>query len=180
METVMATVITEVKAFLAADYLGIYLLEGDRLRLRLSDGLPEALIGRASDWKMEEEPWLKRVVMEGKSFHAQERAGEKAGRIDEAFKREGVQAWAAVPLLAKGKVIGALTVGTFDYSGIDPGQMETLTTIGRYAGVVIENSLLYEELRLRVEDLERFRRFSVGREKRIIELKKKLGMGDNG
>ncbi len=79
--------------------------------------------------------------------------------------------------MAKGNVIGVLTAGSAMYDGIDPGKLDTLNTIGSYIGVVIENSLLYQELKQKVDDLERFRKFAVGREMRIIELKEKLKEG---
>ena len=119
-------------------------------------------------------PWLKRLVLTGNPLLRKEGAEEQAGRIDAVVKAEGVRAWAAVPLMAKGKVLGVLTVGSTRVDGLEPEQMETLTTIGNYAGIAMESSMLYEELRQKVNDLERFRRLSVGREMRIVELKEKL------
>ena len=76
--------------------------------------------------------------------------------------------------MAKGKVVGVLSVGSTSLDGIDQRQINTLTTIGSYVGIVIENSMLYEELKQKVDDLERFSRFSVGREMRILEMKEQL------
>lgn len=173
MDKVLSGIIKEVKEFLGVNFLGIYLVEGDKISLKVSDGLSETFGARAAVRSLEE-PWLRREVMAGRPFFVRERLDEHSGKIDPEMKAEGMQAWAAVPLLAKGKVVGVLTVGSSGYDGIDIRQIDTLSTIGGYVGVVIENSMLYEELKQKVEDLERFRKFSVGREMRIIELKDKL------
>ena len=173
MDKVLSAVVGEVKEFIGADFLGIYLVESGSIALKLCEGMSPEFVMKASRRSLDE-PWLKREVMAGNPFFTQERPGEKAGRIDPAIKAGGVQAWAAAPLMAKGKVVGVLTAGSGRYDGIDQRRLNTLVTIGGYIGVVIENSLLYEELKLKVEDLERFRKFSVGREMRIIELKERL------
>jgi putative methionine-R-sulfoxide reductase with GAF domain len=173
IDRVLSAIIKEMKEFSGVNFLGIYLVEGRRITLKVSDGLSSKFAERAAVRSVDE-PWLKREVMEGRPFFVRERLDEHAGKIDPEIKEEGMQAWAAVPLVAKGKVVGVLTVGSSDYDGIDTRQIDTLSTIGGYVGVAIENSMLYEELKQKVEDLERFRKFSVGREMRIIELKEKL------
>lgn len=173
LDKVLSGIIGEVKNLFEVDFLGIYLVENKRLVLKISEGLSDSFKSKAASRKLEE-PWFSRSVSSREPFFAQERADEKTGRIDPEIKAEGVQAWAAVPLVSKGEVIGALTVGSLRYDGIDTRKLDTLVTIGGYAGVVIENSMLYEQLKQKVTDMERFRRLSVGREMRIIELKEKI------
>lgn len=173
MDKVLSAVVKQVKDFLEVHYLGIYLIEKDSLVLKLSDGLSGAFLEKAGKRSLDE-PWLKREVLSGRPFFARERLEERTGKIAPDIKDEGVQTWTAVPLMAKGNVIGVLAAGSSSYEGIDPGKLDTLTTIGSYIGVVIENSLLYQELKQKVDDLEHFRKFAVGREMRIIELKEKL------
>jgi len=173
MDKVLYAVINQVKDFLEVHYLGIYLIENESLVLKLSEGLSDTFLEKAGKRSIEE-PWLKREILVGKPFFARERLEERAGKIDPDIKAEGVQTWTAIPIMSKGNVIGVLTAGSSTYEGIDPGKLDTLTTIGRYIGVVIENSLLYQELKQKVDDLEQFRKFAVGREMRIIELKEKL------
>ena len=173
MDKVLSSVIKQVKDFLDVHYLGIYLIEKDSLVLKLSEGLSDAFLEKTSMRSLDE-PWVKRKVLAGKPFIASERLEERAGKISPDIKTEGVQTWTAIPIMSKGNVIGVLTAGSSMYDGIDPGKLDTLTTIGSYIGVVIENSILYQELKQKVDDLERFRKFAVGREMRIIELKEKL------
>ncbi len=173
MGKVMSATIREVKELVRADFLAVYLLKGDDMTLQVSDGLSETVLKKAS-LRSAREPWIKRELMEGRMFFAQERMSEKTGRIEAGLKKDGMQAWTAIPLTAKGKVVGALAVGSRNYDGIDQRQINTLMTIGGYVGIVIENAMLYEELRQKVDDLERFSRFSVGREMRILEVKEEL------
>ena len=173
IDKVMSATIREVKDLVRADFLCIYLLKGDNIVIQVSEGLSEAVLEKTSS-RSAREPWIKRKLMNGRMFFTQERSSEKSGRIDSGLKGAGMQAWSAIPLMAKGKFVGALAVGSRNYDGIDQRQINTLMTIGRYVGIVIENSMLYGELKQKVEDLERFSKFSVGREMRILEIKEEL------
>ena len=179
MDHVMGAIVKEVRDYLGVEFLALYLLNDSIITLKLAEGMSVAFMEKAGSRSMTE-PWLKRTVMAGETFFAQERPEEHTGKIDKSFKSEGVQAWAAVPLMAKGKVVGVLTVGSSKYDGIDTRHIDTLSTIGGYVGVVIENSMLFEDSKQKLDDLERFRRFSVGREMRIIELKDRLKGLDKG
>ena len=173
LDKVMSATIREVKDLVKADFLAVYLLKGDKIVLQVSEGLTGNLLDKAAV-RSAAEPWVKREILQGRAFFVQESLSEKTGKIDEDFKKGGLQAWTAVPVMAKGKVVGVLSVGSSSFDGIDQRQINTLTTIGSYVGIVIENSMLYEELKQKVDDLERFSRFSVGREMRILEMKEKL------
>ncbi|MBI5190161.1 MAG: GAF domain-containing protein [Nitrospirae bacterium] len=173
LDKVLSSIIKEVRAFLDAEFFCIYLVEQGNIVIKTCEGLSEEFSGKTRSRSVEE-PWLKREVMEGRPFFARERIDEHAGKVGPDIKAEGVQAWAAVPLMSKGKVVGVLAAGSTRYDGIDERQLDTLSTIGGYAGIVIDNAMLYEESRQKVDDLERFRKFSVGREMRIIELKEKV------
>lgn len=173
LDKVMSAAIREVKDLIKADFLAVYLLKGDKIVLQVSEGLTGNLLDKAAV-RSAGEPWVKREILQGRAFFVQESLTENTGKIEEDFKKGGLQAWTAVPIMAKGKVVGALSVGSTSFDGIEQRQINTLTTIGSYVGIVIENSMLYEELKQKVDDLERFSRFSVGREMRILEMKEQL------
>jgi putative methionine-R-sulfoxide reductase with GAF domain len=173
LDKVMSATIREVKDLVKADFLAVYLVKGDKIVLQVSEGLTGSLLDKAAV-RSAGEPWVKREILQGRAFFVQESVSEKTGKIDEDFKKGGLQAWTAIPVMAKGKVVGVLSVGSISLDGIDQRQINTLMTIGNYIGIVIENSMLYEELKQKVDDLERFSRFSVGREMRILEIKEKL------
>jgi putative methionine-R-sulfoxide reductase with GAF domain len=173
LDKVLASIVTVVREFLGADFMGIYMVDGGEVELKVWEGMSDEFREKVEVLDPEE-PWLKRLVLAGKPLFRKEDAEEQAGRIDAGIKAEGIRAWAAIPLIAKDRVLGLLTVGSTRYEGLEQEQMDTLVTIGSYAGVVVESSMLYEELRQKVNDLERFRKLSVGREMRIVELKERL------
>jgi PAS domain S-box-containing protein len=63
------------------------------------------------------------------------------------FAREGFKAYGAVPLMTRGKLLGALEV--FHRSGLSPDQewLSFLDALGSVAAVAIDNATLHERLR---------------------------------
>jgi hypothetical protein len=101
LDKVMSATIREVKDLVKADFLAIYLVKGDKIVLQVSEGLTGSLLDKAAV-RSAGEPWVKREVLQGRAFFVQEGLSEKTGKIDEDFKKGGLQAWTAVPVMAKG------------------------------------------------------------------------------
>jgi len=66
----------------------------------------------------------------------------------EAVKQEGIQSALIVPLKAKDKVVGTLSVAMRGSRQFLNEEVELLTTIGRQVGMAIENARLYKSERL--------------------------------
>ena len=73
---------------------------------------------------------------------------EIAGSV---FKNTKIQSLLSVPLKFKGKVVGTLCALTYDYRLFSEYDVELLTAIGGRVGVAIENTRLYEQLRVSEE-----------------------------
>ena len=58
----------------------------------------------------------------------------------------GFQAYACIPLLVKGKVVGTLGLAARDPATFDPANLALLTGIGHQIGVAVENARLYEQV----------------------------------
>ncbi len=69
----------------------------------------------------------------------------------EVVRGENIRAQLVVPLKAKGKVVGTLSVARRGLRQFRDEEVELLTTIGRQVGIAIENSRLYHQERLMVE-----------------------------
>ena len=69
----------------------------------------------------------------------------------EVVKKEGIQSQIIVPLEAKGKVVGTLTVAGRGSRQFRNEEVELLTTVGSQVGIAIENSRLYQGERLMAE-----------------------------
>lgn len=82
-----------------------------------------------------------------------EDASRDARLTREVVKREGIQAGLIVPLKAKGKVVGTLTVAMHGSRQFVNEEIELLTTIGSQIGIAIENARLYQNERLMSEQI---------------------------
>lgn len=59
--------------------------------------------------------------------------------------REGLQSLCSVPITAKGKVLGVMTIGSNESSEFKEPNVRLLTSISTQMSIVIENALLYEK-----------------------------------
>ncbi|MBF5044613.1 MULTISPECIES: GAF domain-containing protein [Myxococcaceae] len=66
---------------------------------------------------------------------------------------DGLQAVAAVPLVAKGEALGVLMLGRRRAAGLTPRELELLRSVGAQLGVALDSSRLFHEARRRAEDL---------------------------
>ncbi|MCZ7383849.1 MAG: GAF domain-containing protein [Candidatus Methanoperedens sp.] len=70
------------------------------------------------------------------------------------LKKEGLVALVGVPLMAKGRVVGALNLGNRSRRTFSKEDLEVLASIGGQIGVAIENARLYQEAKTSYEKLE--------------------------
>jgi PAS domain S-box-containing protein len=65
--------------------------------------------------------------------------------VRRALRQEGVEMLVSVPLMAKGKLVGALQLGTREARPLTPEEVSLLAAIGQQVGVAVENARLYEQ-----------------------------------
>jgi PAS domain S-box-containing protein len=68
-------------------------------------------------------------------------------RIVPILREEGVQTVVGIPLLAKGKAIGAIILSSRSLRRLSQKEVNSLESIGSQVGLAIENSLLLNEIR---------------------------------
>ena len=66
-------------------------------------------------------------------------------KLKALLQAEGIQMAISVPLIAKGKVLGALNLGSQLVRTVTPEELSLLAAIGQQAGVAVENARLYEQ-----------------------------------
>ncbi len=66
-------------------------------------------------------------------------------RLKPLLEKEGVAQVLCVPLMAKRKLVGAFTVGTYTARCVAPEELSLLAAIGQQIGVAVENARLYQE-----------------------------------
>jgi PAS domain S-box-containing protein len=70
-----------------------------------------------------------------------------------ALKREGLRCGVAVPIKAKGKVLGVVSVFSRTYRYFTPEDTELLLAVGHQIGTAVENAQLYEKNRQQAQKL---------------------------
>ncbi|MBN1180192.1 MAG: GAF domain-containing sensor histidine kinase [Anaerolineae bacterium] len=74
---------------------------------------------------------------------------------------EGIETLTSIPLVSRGKALGALTLGARRQDAIPPQDVPLLTAIGQQIGVAIENAHLYHETERWAEELTLLHQVSV-------------------
>jgi signal transduction histidine kinase len=80
-----------------------------------------------------------------------------APALKQMLAGEGVQQVISIPLMAKGRFIGALNLSTNRMRSFAPEQIALLKTIGQQVGVAVENARLYEQAERSAQAAERNR-----------------------
>ncbi|MCH8055124.1 MAG: GAF domain-containing protein [Deltaproteobacteria bacterium] len=74
--------------------------------------------------------------------------------LKEETRREGNRSMAWLPLKARGKVVGILSVSTSQPRSFEPREVELLVAIGNVIGAALENARLFEETKRRSQELQ--------------------------
>lgn len=96
-------------------------------------------------------------------------------------RRTGAKSLISVPIRVRGRMLGVLDLVSHTPRIFSREEVELLESIANQIGVAVENASLYEnlmktnlELEKRLKELEEFSEIAVGRELRMIELKKEI------
>jgi PAS domain S-box-containing protein len=94
-------------------------------------------------------------------------------RIGEALERRGIKSMLIAPLLVKEEVAGLILLSvTGEPREFTSAEAELAQTIANQVSIAIENARLFSEVQKEKAELERFTRVAVGRELRMVELKR--------
>ncbi len=75
----------------------------------------------------------------------------------QALTREGVELVVSVPLMAKGRLVGAIQLGARGVRSFAPEELSLLAAIGQQVGMAVENARLYEQAQQSATYAERSR-----------------------
>ncbi len=78
-------------------------------------------------------------------------------QVRHALEIEGVRQYIHVPLVAKGKLVGAVNLGARHEREIRPEELSLLASIGQQIGVAVENGILYNQAEQSAATAERQR-----------------------
>jgi signal transduction histidine kinase len=96
-----------------------------------------------------------RAVLEHRLVYAGEALRDEGGILDGRAVREmaGAGQTLALPLRARGKVLGALSLGVAEGKALGDTDLQLLSIFAGHAALALENSRLYEDLRATLERL---------------------------
>ena len=157
LDELLHFILDEVLAFLDAELGSILLVEGDQVVLRAWRGISEAfrarvltyLVGDALRWLHEP-----RIVHERTS---------EPGIIPEFAKREGIRAWASIPLYlparegVQGEWLGALMVGSRHHGALDEVGVRALQAMGEQLALAIDHLRTFHRAQERLARLRTLR-----------------------
>jgi PAS domain S-box-containing protein len=149
-------VLTDLAVRAMGDWCCVHLVEDDgSVRLYATkhpDPESEALVNRLLDWfpvTAQQTMGPAAVIVTGQpqliGEMTEKRLREVTGSADEAAELSAVRprGGIAVPLAARGRVLGALSIARLTDEGFDDADLDLLRELGRRAALAIDNAMLY-------------------------------------
>jgi len=153
LENVLNIAADKVAEVMNLEVILIFLLDEERQELQLKNyrGVSEEFTAGLKGLKVGE-GFNGRVAQMGEPLLVED-ASHDPRLTREVLSREGIQAALVVPLKAKSKVVGTITVAGRGSRQFTSEEVELLLTTGNQLGVAIENARLYQKERLMAEQL---------------------------
>ena len=145
----------EVKPFIPYDRMGIVVPDdsGRGLRMFQFAAVGPVTGGSGNLWSRGEGTGIAWVMANWRPHIEADLARERAFVEDELLFKEGIRSSVRVPLVARGKVIGALFLGSVVPRCYSERELEFLVPVGEQLAIAIENSRLFQEInRLAITD----------------------------
>ncbi len=137
----------------------IFLLSDGTAKLTAGRGFPEMEHAFPVSFSVKEDPLTHELLQEERPLVLAD------AQADERFRARGgteyVRSWMGVPLIAKGRAVGFLTIdhrepGVYDEEGAEMAQ-----AFGSQVAIAIENARLYDESQRRAEEMAALREVSL-------------------
>ncbi|HEY7319177.1 MAG TPA: GAF domain-containing protein [Candidatus Binatia bacterium] len=118
---------------------------------------PEAL-AYLREWSIRPGPEtpLRRAGLELRPVSTSDIFADQRFSPPEIYRREGVCAVVAAPMLKESKLLGAIVLTRREAKPFTDGQIHLLTTFANQAAIALENVHLFQELRDRTQELARY------------------------
>jgi len=153
VDTTLDLIARKTAQVMRVDSCSIYLLEpgGETLWLRASTGLAEGALGRAS-LKMGEglTGW---AAQHGQPVAVREAQADPRFKLLPQTREQTFKSLLAVPLVNRGRVIGALNVQTREFHDFTPDEIELAALISDLAAGALDRALLYDSMNRQIAEL---------------------------
>jgi diguanylate cyclase (GGDEF)-like protein/PAS domain S-box-containing protein len=144
LEELLVNVLDKVLKVTGVEVAGIFLLDGKtkELVLRAHQGMSSSFV-REVRVLSAGGGVLKQVLETGKPLLVENVSADHRFNHHGA-KKERVQSFAALSIMAKEKILGVMGIGSYSHREFPDWEMRTLSTIANQIGMAIENAQLYE------------------------------------
>jgi PAS domain S-box-containing protein len=113
-----------------------------------------------------------RIAQDGQLRFSQNVAAEPDVDDQEWVRRQGLVGFVGHPLVVEGRVVGVMAF--FSRTKLIPETVQALGDIAKTVAVAIDRDRVEAELHQNLAELERFNRLVIGREEKMIQLKKEI------
>ena len=155
--TVAKEILSALKQIIHFNSGSVFLHEGDKLRIAMVDGYPES--EQLKDISFPDDDEFFQLAKATRQPIIVEDA-----QTDSRFKHWGdstsVRGWMVIPLISRGRIIGAITLDSLQPGAFDENLGYTAMAFAYQAAAAIENARLYDETQRRLSELETINRLS--------------------
>ncbi|HSJ52914.1 MAG TPA: PAS domain S-box protein, partial [Anaerolineae bacterium] len=133
--------------------LAVFDFEAGKARLLGVDGEAETGIGQGQELPLEA-TWPVEQLARGEIYAGTDACDLPNQSLARSLCQEGVRAFACVPLLAEGRLLGSLNLGLKTTRPFSPEQLEIAGQLADALAIGIQQARLHEEVKRRAQDLE--------------------------
>ena len=156
---VLATIHNNALRLCEADSGVTFVFDGEQFRISVpTDNLSPDALAYLRDLPIRPGPEtpLRRAGLELRPIHTSDIFADPRFSPPEIYRREGVCAVVAAPMLKQNKLVGAIVLTRREARPFTEGQINLLTTFANQAAIALDNTHLFQELKDRTQELARY------------------------
>ncbi len=161
LETVLATIHKNALRLCEGDSGATFVFDGAQFRLSVpTDNISPEALSYLRDLPIRPGPEtpLRRAGLELRTVHTADIFADPRFSPPEIYRREGLSAVVAAPMLKENRLVGAIVLTRREPRPFTEGQISLLTTFANQAAIAVDNVHLFQELEDRTQELARYNR----------------------
>jgi len=159
LRTVLATIHNNALRLCEADSGVTFVFDGEQFRISVpTDNISSDTLAYLRDLPIRPGPEtpLRRAGLELRPIHTADIFADPRFSPPDIYRREGVCAVVAAPMLKENKLVGAIVLTRREARPFTEGQINLLTTFANQAAIALDNVHLFQELKDRTQELARY------------------------
>jgi signal transduction histidine kinase/DNA-binding response OmpR family regulator len=142
-------ILNQLQELVSYDAATVSLIQGDQVQIVGCRGWKDSLLHQT--FSLDERPLIRRVVEERRPVLLSDADRAPALPVDDATSP--LASWLVTPLVARGQVIGALTIGSHELRAYDEETSQMVSAFTHQTALAMENSRLYEQTRSQLREV---------------------------